>query len=113
MRSTDERVKAVFQEAKIMKQRQQKKQIYGVMAASCGLCFCATIVRSLVIPTMIVDYSYVSSTVGFSASIFANPHFLSYVIIGIISALLGASVTILCVLLHNRARQLEEENYDN
>ncbi len=113
MRSTDERVKAVFKEAKQIQKHKQKKKIYSTMIASCVCSFALVILSAYTLPTMVGSNEYIENTTGISASIFANPQLLSYVMVAIVAALLGVCVTILCVLLHKKAKQLEESNHDD
>lgn len=113
MRSTDERVKAVFKEARQIQTHKQQKKIYSTMIASCVCSLALVIISAYAIPTMVVSNEYIENTTGFSASVFANPQMLSYVIVAIVAALLGVSVTILCVLLHKKAKRLEEDDHDH
>ncbi len=110
MRSTDERVKSALRGAKIRRRQQERRRIY-ILSGVSGVCsLCVVIVLALFMPSMMDGWSGMSITMGFSASIFSNTPSLGYIVLGVISFLLGISVTLLCILLRNRLREEEDDS---
>lgn len=106
MRNTDERVQAALLGAKRIR---QKRQLRAITAGSVALSLCLIVVLSCTLPTLVGGTVDAGATSGLSASLFASAQALSYIIIGMLSFLLGISVTILCVLLRKKQQEDHHE----
>lgn len=105
MRTTDERMAALNRRTKeINRQKQIRKDRITMV---CSLCVCLLTIGglSLLLPDMTLDLSQMGTAVGGAASIFQNADYLKFVVIGVVSFVLGIAVTLLCVLLHRRHRE--------
>lgn len=103
MRNTEERVLAVQERAKQLRKDKQRKTHRIIMASSGCLSLACVVLSAYLIPLSLQDAWMATDTaVEFSGSVFANPQLLSYIVIGILSFLLGVFVTVLCVMLRKR-----------
>lgn len=103
MRNTSERVEAVQKRAAELKaQRSKNFQNIAIISGTC-LSLCIIVALAFAVPN-ILQNSFDSSayTADYAASIFSSSQTLSYIAIGIISFLLGISVTILCLLIKKK-----------
>lgn len=107
MRSHEERVAAVKQ--RILETEQHKRLLRDRMITACSVAACLILIVGLsvlmpgVVQQMAVDnYAGLAST----ASIFSSHESLGYIVIGVLSFLLGVSVTILCF----RIRRLQRDD---
>lgn len=106
MRSTKERMEAVEKRARVLKKEKAKKTLSATIALSSCLSLSIILILANVIPTIVnsnINNSDINT--GLTASIFSNTEYLSYIIIGFLSFLLGISATILCVLIHKRSKE--------
>lgn len=107
MRNTDERVKAALLGAKRMR---QKQQLRAITAGSVALSMCLIVVLSCLMPTTL-DYVQNDGMAGeFTASVFANSQSLGYIAIGILSFVLGVCVTMVCLLLHKKGANRDDDD---
>ncbi len=103
MRSTQERVEAVNQRVKELEEQKRNKMQKIAMVGSVCVSLCLIFVLAYAVPVLIqngLDGEYV--TTNLSASIFADPLGLSYIIVGILSFILGACATVFCMILSKK-----------
>lgn len=110
MRSHEERVMAVKQ--RIAKERQKKRLRRCRMLTACSAAACLVLIVGLsVMMPSVVQNMITDSYAGFetAASIFGENVAIGYIIIGIISFLLGVCVTILGFRICRFQREDEEK----
>ena len=104
MRSDDERMKAVLERAKKIREREKKKKTACVFASGIVLTSAVSALICLYGETM-----WQKGTVpGASASVFADGNVLGYIVTGILAFIFGVSFTLLC----SRIKKSGEEKKD-
>lgn len=109
MRSTTERMKLLEKRALELKRRRSEKK-HMLAVALCGS-FCIALIAavSAVVCDLNFDGFRQAAQSG-TASIFAGKAFMGYAVVGVLSFLLGISVTLMCNILHNRKKAGDGEN---
>ncbi len=107
MRNTEERVQAARLGARNI-QRKRRQQV--MMGGSALLSLCLIVLLAYAVPPLLTEHLSGTVTTGFSASVFVNSQFLSYIVIGILSFVLGVSVTILCMILRKKQREGDDHH---
>lgn len=107
MRDTEERVRAARLGGKRIRER---RRLHAVSAGTALLSLCLVLLLTFTLPPSVEAGASTSVTTEFSASVFANPQSLSYIMIVLLSFALGVSVTVLCVLLRRRGGEQEDDD---
>jgi hypothetical protein len=110
MRNTEKRVLAVKRRAKELKRQEQlrRSRILGVSTVASCLVF--IVGCSFFLPTVMTGQRYGEYRhFGAAASIFDESGSFGYVLIGLISFVLGVGVTILCHRVHMRNQMHHED----
>ncbi len=110
MRNTEDRIRAAHLGAKKYRVQRQKRKLQLVAAGTTMLSLCLIVCMATLISPLMVQGDGGTTTPGLYASIFANSSALCYIIIGILSFILGVLVTVLCVLLR---RKEEGQGHDD
>ncbi len=110
MRNTEDRIRAARLGAENIEKRRLKRNLQGVTAGTALLSLCLILLLSNLLSTTHRTGEEMATTVGFTASIFANPQALNYVIIGLLSFSLGVFVTVLCVLLRRKGEGAQDDD---
>ncbi|MDD3251677.1 MAG: DUF4179 domain-containing protein [Lachnospiraceae bacterium] len=109
MRSTEERIAAVFSRARELERQKRRHQTRWLTGAA-GLCaLLIVVVCGMMMPGLADGMSMAKGMevyAGPTASIFQSGGALGYIIIGVLAFALGVSVTVLCIHLRRR----EEDN---
>lgn len=106
MRSTQQRVEAVQKRAEELK-RKNARRAYTATVIGSGCASVAIIVLLAVLVPSAMENTF-DTAYGqpiLFASMFSNPQSIGYVVIGVLSFLLGVSVTLLCVMMKKKRDQ--------
>lgn len=107
MRNTQQRLQLAQQKARLL---QKQEKINRMMAVSGVFSLCCVVGIACVIPSLLSNYT-VQQNAGLFGSVFAMSQSLAYIMVGILSFLLGISFTALCLLLRNKIK--EDDNNDS
>lgn len=107
MRNTEERLKEALRGAKIIKKRQRERRIRLLLG---GGSLCLVLFFAIIIPDLVQMINLPTNTTDFTASIFASNSSLTYIIIGILSFVLGIVFTILCIILKKKGDKEDNDN---
>ena len=108
MRSKQEREAAVKQRIAEMQAQQLKKRHRIALYASIASCLVLIVCLSAIVPSMVSGMvSDMSADYQTTASIFSNSTFLGYIVVGLISFILGICVTILCFRIRLMQRDIQ------
>ncbi len=109
MRSTDERIAAVKARSRTMQIRRHRRRGIVVTGLSTAACLVIIVGLSAYIPSVLGDTPAVwSETTGVYGSIIASGGMLGFVVIGILAFCLGVALTLLCVKLRDRRKDLAD-----
>ena len=109
MRSTDERMAAVKVRSRTMQIRRHHRRSIVVTGISTAACLVIIVGLSAYIPSVLGDTPAVwSETTGVYGSIIASGGMLGFVVIGILAFCLGIALTLLCVKLRDRRKDLAD-----
>ena len=113
MHTNEERIAAMHRRANELEREKRNRISFEAGAVSVVLCFAAVIALALYMPTL-TDTGVVAHEEGsLYASILIRSGALGYVVIGIISFLLGVSVTVFCFRLKKwRDGKAAEDDHD-
>lgn len=114
MRSHEERVSAVKRRVAEERRKQQRRRGRGVMAVAVAACLGLIAALSAWMPGLM----HIPSADGYaghmaSASMFAGSAAVSYIVIGLLSFVLGVCVTILCFRIRRFQREERETEARN
>ncbi len=107
MRNHNERVQATLRGAKKI-QKKQKVRRMEVILGSISLCL--VLFFSVSVPGLVQNVNFASNTAELAGSIFADSQLLHYIIIGLVSFILGVAFTTFCVILHRKNRENEDDS---
>ncbi len=104
MRTAEERINAMhLRAAEINKERTQRKvNIFSSVAVIAG--FAAVVLLGVMMPGLSDQVAINGVYDGYNASIFSGSSALSFIVIGILSFLLGAAVTVFCYRLRKLSK---------
>jgi hypothetical protein len=106
VRSTDERVSAVQARSRSIQRERKRRRSITVSGISVVACFAAIFSFALYLPGAVGNSpTSTSGTSGVCGSIMASGDFLGFIVIGILAFCLGVAVTVLCIMLRERARE--------
>ena len=108
MRTDKDRILAMHQRASELKREKRAFRCRLISAAGISICFIVIIIMAVFMPGLSGYYVADTAATGMHASTFSGSSFLGFMIIGIVSFLLGVSVTILCFRL-KKWQELEDE----
>lgn len=108
MRTDEDRILAMHQRAAEINREKRQFRVRLISAAGIGICIAAIILMAVCMPGFSGYYVADTSATGMHAGIFNGSSFLGFIIIGIVSFLLGIAVTILCFRL-KKWQELEHE----
>ena len=114
MRSHEERVAAVRQ--RIIEAEHQKKLHHSQIITACSAAACLILIITLyVLMPGVISQITTDNYTGFAstASIFSSSESIGYIIIGVLSFLLGVCVTILCFRLSRSQQNNKKEENNN
>ena len=104
MRDTDERLRAVLCRAEALDAEEKRRRGVLLAAASVAACLVLIVLAAFAMPGLTAQLSDAPGAEGaVSASLFADSKALGYLVIGILSFLLGTAVTVLCFRLRDAA----------
>ena len=109
MRTNEERIRLMHQKALLLEQENREKKIRWLQYGSVGLAFAMTILLALIMPRFAQLSIEGAVPDNMIASIFALNKSLSFIIIAILSFILGISVTVFCYCLK---KSTEERHID-
>ena len=109
MRTDEDRIQAMHRRAAEIKREKRQFRVRLISAAGISICIAAIILLAVCMPVLSGYYVADTSAIGMHASIFSGSSFLGFIIIGIVSFLLGIAVTILCFRL-KKWQELEHED---
>ena len=102
MRTNEERIASIHKRAAELDNNKRKKQSLLIKGMSALGCLVLIVVLAFTI-AQVSDYPEIETGIqGMRASIFSDNNALGFVVIGILSFLLGCSFTILCMKLKNK-----------
>lgn len=109
MRSHEERVSAVKRRVAEQRRKRQRRRDRGIISAAVAACLGLIVALSAWLPAM-MDKASAGSYAGHlaSASMFAGSAAVSYLVIGLLSFVLGVCVTILCFRIRSFQREERE-----
>jgi len=99
MRSNEERIELMHQRAAQFKKKENDKKIRYIQLTSLGFALAMVILLAFFMPGLTELSVQGSIPVGMNASIFAQKETLGFIVIAILSFLLGIAVTIFCFCL--------------
>lgn len=109
MRSNNERAALIRARTKSVKRREKQRRYLALSGTSVAVCLVAVVGFALYLPGVLngalVPGADIPGTYG---SIMASGDSIGYIIIGVFAFLLGVSVTLLCIVLRDRAREADE-----
>ena len=105
MRSNEERIELMHQRAAQFKKEENDKKIRIIQTTSFGFALAMAVLLALFMPELTGFSVQGSVPVGMNASIFAQKETLGFIVITILSFLLGVAVTIFCFYLKKLYRE--------
>ena len=105
MRSNEERIELMHQRAAQIKKEENDKKIRIIQTTSFGFALAMAVLLALFMPELTGFSVQGSVPVGMNASIFAQKETLGFIVIAILSFLLGVAVTIFCFYLKKLYRE--------
>ena len=105
MRSNEERIELMHQRAAQFKKEENDKKIRIIQTTSFGFALAMAVLLALYMPGLTGLSVQGSVPVGMNASIFAQKETLGFIVIAILSFLLGVAVTIFCFYLKKLYRE--------
>ena len=105
MRSNEERIELMHQRAAQFKKEENDKKIRIIQTSSFGFALAMAVLLALFMPGLTGFSVQGSVPVGMNASIFAQKETLGFIVIAILSFLLGVAVTIFCFYLKKLYRE--------
>jgi len=110
MRSNEERLELMHKRAAEYGMESRRRKVLIAQAASVIICLAVVITAAVLMPGL--NDATVAGTVPgeMNASVFSESPVLGYIVIGIISFLLGTSVTVLCFRLKKWEQQENSKN---
>ncbi|HPD01563.1 MAG TPA: DUF4179 domain-containing protein [Acetivibrio sp.] len=113
MRNTDERLAAVKRRVEELEQKKRQLRYRYIAMSAVAACLVIIIGMGFAMPGIIAGlYGRDYSNTGMMASIFYEGKVLGYVLIGILSFVLGVCLTVLCFLLRPE-KQRDKEDHNN
>lgn len=113
MRSTDERIVELNRRGALVRRQKAARRNRWIAVSGVGASLCLIVLFSYKMPELMgqaaaggFDY------IGTAASVFYQGSTLSYMLIGLLSFVLGSAVTILCHLLHAKTAENQENDDD-
>lgn len=105
MQKTDERVRHIQQRTRLLRQKRYRYTKLGCMAA----CFVCIVGLGITLPTLTISSTTDTPVLPGTASALADiPANLSYILMGILSFLLGICVTLLLIQLRKQQKWQDE-----
>lgn len=111
MRTTEERIAAVHQKAAELETESRKKRVRIMQSASVAAGLICIVLMAFFMPDTTAMLNAPTAAENMRGSIFAENGVLGFIVIGILSFLLGVSVTVFCFRLRKwRDAQDKEKN---
>lgn len=112
MRSSEERIRLIHTRTAELRRKQRQKKQFLTTAASVAACLVLVVGLGFTMPELMqsISETNVAHTSG-TASLVGSHLYLGYILIGILSFLLGMSVTTLLYRLHLHQKQKDEEPF--
>ncbi len=110
MRSGEERIVAMHRRAGELRREKRLRGVQIVSAAAGCVCLGVVVMIAMYMSGITGIYVSEGTSSGMRASIFGESSFLGFVIISIVSFLLGVSLTIFCFRLKKWQDLKDEEN---
>jgi len=100
VRQTDEQLNCILQRTEILKRRNRRRK----EAAQSASLLCVFLCAVAALPALLPELPQTAGTApgGAFGSLISSGPYLRYAVVGIISFILGITVTILCMLIHRR-----------
>ena len=111
MRSTEQRVSAVRERAKQIERARKIRRQRAAVDLVIVLSLLSIVGLSLIMPGTIANFSNSAhETSGMTASIFMDGGSLGYIVIGLITFMMGVVFTVLCYRVHDAEKKDDESH---
>ena len=104
MRTAEERINAMHSRAAEIQKEKNQRNVKILSSAAVIAGFAAVVLLGKIMPGLTDKLSFSEVNDSYSASIFTESNAISFIVVGILSFLLGACVTVFCYRLRKMSK---------
>ncbi len=113
MRTAEERIKAMHSRAAEIKKEKDQRNAKILSSATVIAGLAAVILLGILMPGLTENLTISEGYGGYSASIFSESNAISFIVIGILSFILGVCVTVFCYRLRKLSTLNDKESEED